>query len=421
MNILLLGSGGREDALAWRLRQSPSCGDLIAAPGNPGIARWAECVGADPSDPLAVTELAKSRSIDLIVIGPEAPLVAGVGDALRQAGFKVFGPNAAAAQLEGSKGFTKDLCQANGIPTAAYVRVETEAEAHDALGRFSIPVVIKADGLAAGKGVTVAMSRDEAEAAIAAAGDGPMVIEEFLEGEEASLFALVDGEKAVPLASAQDHKRVGEGDTGPNTGGMGAYAPAPVLTPELEARAMDEIVVPTARAVAQAGTPFSGVLYAGLMLTAEGPKLIEYNVRFGDPECEAIMPLIEGDFAELLMAVASGRLGEVEPPSLAPRHAVTVIVAARGYPGAPVSGGGIAAIDAAEQVEGVTVFHAGTALSDGALVAKGGRVLAVTATAESFANARALAYRAVDQIEFADGFHRRDIGWRELNRSEAQR
>ena len=256
-----------------------------------------------------MVELARSREIELVVIGPEAPLVAGVGDALRAAGFAVFGPNAAAAQLEGSKGFTKDLCAANGIPTARYERVETEAEARAALHRFSIPVVIKADGLAAGKGVTVATSRAEAEAAIAAAGDGPLVIEEFLEGEEASLFALVDGETAVALASAQDHKRVGEGDTGPNTGGMGAYSPAPVLTPELEQRAMDEIILPTARAMADAGTPFSGVLYAGLMLTAEGPKLIEYNARFGDPECEAIMPRIEGDFAELLMAVASGRLG----------------------------------------------------------------------------------------------------------------
>jgi phosphoribosylamine--glycine ligase len=419
MNILLLGSGGREDALAWRLRQSPSCADLVAAPGNPGIARWAECVPLDPSDAGSVIALAINRSIDLVVVGPEAPLVAGLGDALRRAGFKVFGPNAAAAQLEGSKGFTKDLCQANGIPTADYVRVETEAEAREALGRFPIPVVIKADGLAAGKGVTVAVSRDEAEAAIAAAGDGPMVIEEFLEGEEASLFALVDGATAVPLASAQDHKRVGEGDTGPNTGGMGAYAPAPVLTADLQARAMDEIVAPTARALAGAGTPFSGILYAGLMLTAQGPKLIEYNVRFGDPECEAIMPLIEGDFAELLMAVASGRLAEVEVPSLAPKHAVTVIVAARGYPGTPASGGGIGAIEAAEQVEGVTVFHAGTAVDDGALVARGGRVLAVTAIADSFANARARAYRGVDQIEFADGFHRRDIGWRELERSGA--
>jgi len=418
MNILLLGSGGREDALAWRLRQSPSCDKLLAGPGNPGIARWAEIVAVDPCDPGAVVEFAKRRGIDLVVIGPEAPLVAGVADALRRAEIAVFGPSAIAAQLEGSKGFTKDLCRANGIPTADYVRTERAADARAALDGFSIPVVIKADGLAAGKGVTVAMSRAEAEAAIDTNGDAPLVIEEFLEGEEASLFALVDGETAVPLASAQDHKRVGEGDTGPNTGGMGAYAPAAVLTSELQARAMEEIVEPTARALAMAGTPFSGVLYAGLMLTADGPKLIEYNVRFGDPECEAIMPLIDGDFAELLHAVATGRLEEVEP-RLTGKHAVTVIVAARGYPGTPASGGLIREIEAAEQVEGVTVFHAGTALGAEGLIAKGGRVLAVTAVADTFANARARAYRAVDQIDFADGFHRSDIGWRQLARENA--
>ena len=414
-----MGSGGREDALAWRLRQSPSCGKLLAGPGNPGIARWADCVAVDPCDPKAVVELARSNDIDLVVVGPEAPLVAGVADALRAAGIVVFGPNAAAAQLEGSKGFTKDLCRANRIPTADYVRVDRASDAHGALRRFGAPVVIKADGLAAGKGVTVAMTIAEAEAAIDAAGDGPMVIEEFLLGEEASLFALVDGATAVPLASAQDHKRVGEGDTGPNTGGMGAYAPAPVLTPELEERAMEAIVRPTARALADAGTPFSGVLYAGLMLTSSGPKLIEYNVRFGDPECEAIMPLIEGDFAELLNAVAAGRLSEIAPPKLSLEHAMTVIVAAQGYPGTPASGGVIREIEAAERVEGVTVFHAGTARGDQGLVAKGGRVLAVTAIADTFANARARAYRAVDQIDFADGFCRRDIGWRELSRESA--
>jgi phosphoribosylamine---glycine ligase len=418
LNILLLGSGGREDALAWRLRQSPSCEALVAAPGNPGIARWAECVALDPCDGQAVVALASERSIDLVVIGPEAPLVAGVADCLRGAEFAVFGPNAAAAKLEGSKGFTKDLCEANGIPTARYVRTQSAAEAMAALDDFGIPVVIKADGLAAGKGVTVATTRAEAEEAIAAAGDCPLVIEEYLEGEEASLFALVDGATALLFATAQDHKRVGEGDTGPNTGGMGAYSPAPVLTAELERRTMDEIVRPTARALAQAGTPFSGILYAGLMLTSAGPKLIEYNVRFGDPECEAIMPRVEGDFAELLLAVASGRIIEVEP-RLSDQFAVTVIVAARGYPATPVSGGLIRELEAAEQVEGVAVFHAGTARSELGLVAKGGRVLAVTATADTFANARARAYRAVDQIDFADGFHRRDIGWREVGRETA--
>lgn len=415
MNILLLGSGGREDALAWRLRQSPSCDALIVAPGNPGIARWADCVAIDPCDPDAVVSLAQERAIDLIVVGPEAPLVAGVADAARAAGIDTFGPSAAAAQLEGSKGFTKDLCTRAGIPTAAYLRIETEVEAMAALDRFSIPVVIKADGLAAGKGVTVAMSRDEAEAAIRAAGDGPMVIEEFLEGEEASLFALVDGPSAIALASAQDHKRVGEGDTGPNTGGMGAYSPAPILTVELEARAMREIVEPTARAMAEAGTPFSGVLFAGLMLTGEGPKLIEYNVRFGDPECEAIMPRIEGDFAELLHAVATG--ASFATPRLSNETTMTVVVAANGYPGTPVKGGAIGNLDAAEAVPGVTVFHAGTAHRDGKLVANGGRVLAVTARGASLGEARERAYRAIDEIVFDDGFHRRDIGWRELERA----
>jgi len=366
-----------------------------------------------------VVDFARRHPIDLVVIGPGAPLVAGVADALRAAGIPVFGPDAAAAQLEGSKGFTKDLCRANAIPTADYLRADNAADAHAALERFSIPVVIKADGLAAGKGVTVAMTRAEAQAAIDAIGNAPLVIEEFLSGEEASLFALVDGETAVPLASAQDHKRVGEGDTGPNTGGMGAYAPAPVLTPDLQARAMDEIVRPTVRALAVAGTPFSGVLYAGLMLTATGPKLIEYNVRFGDPECEAIMPLIDGDFAELLLAVATGKLAETDPPKLKDEHSMTIIVAARGYPSTPASGGSIRQVETAEQVPGVTVFHAGTAIADGTLTAKGGRVLAVTAVADSFATARARAYRAVDQIDFADGFFRRDIGWRELERENA--
>ena len=396
------------------MKQSPSCEALIAAPGNPGIARWADCVAIDPCDPDTVVSLAKDRGVDLIIVGPEAPLVAGVADAARAAGITTFGPSAAAAQLEGSKGFTKDLCARAGIPTADYVRVETEAEALAALDRFTIPVVIKADGLAAGKGVTVAMSRAEADAAIRTAGDGPMVIEEFLEGEEASLFALVDGARAIALASAQDHKRVGEGDTGPNTGGMGAYSPAPVLTPELEARAMREIVEPTARAMAEAGMPFNGVLYAGLMLTADGPKLIEYNVRFGDPECEAIMPRIEGDFAVLLHNVATG--SDFTAPSLSDETTMTVIMAAKGYPGTPAKGGAIE-LGSAESIPGVTVFQAGTALADGQLVASGGRVLAVTARGRSLGEARVRAYQAVDAIDFADGFCRRDIGWRELERA----
>lgn len=413
MNVLLLGSGGREDALAWRLRQSPSCGKLIAAPGNPGIARWADCVTIDPCDPAAVVALAKSETIDLIVVGPEAPLVAGVADAARAAGIAVFGPSAAAAQLEGSKGFTKDLCARHGIPTAAYVRTERMDEALLALDRFAIPVVVKADGLAAGKGVTVAMTRAEAEAAIRAAGDGPLVIEEFMEGEEASLFALSDGINVVALASAQDHKRVGEGDTGPNTGGMGAYSPAPILPPALEARAMAEIVAPTVAALAEEGTPFVGVLFAGLMLTPEGPKLVEYNARFGDPECEAIMLRIEGDFAALLMAVATR--APFVAPSLSADAVMTVILAAEGYPGSPRKGCPIAGIAEAE-ADGAIVFQAGTTLEGNRLVASGGRVLAVTARGPTLADARARAYEAVDRIDFADGFCRRDIGWRELER-----
>ncbi len=390
----------------------------MAAPGNPGLARWAECVVIDPCDRAAVVALARSVSADLVVVGPEAPLVAGVADALREAGFAVFGPSAAAAQLEGSKGFTKDLCARAGIPTADYARTENVADALAALDRFPTPVVIKADGLAAGKGVTIAASRGDAEAAIRAAGDVPLVIEEYMEGEEASLFALVDGKRACALASAQDHKRVGDGDTGPNTGGMGAYSPAPVLTPGLEARAMAEIVEPTAKAMAAAGTPFSGILYAGLMLTGEGPKLVEYNVRFGDPECEAIMPRIQGDLAALLHAVATG--AEFATPSLSANTAVTVILAANGYPENPVRGGAIAGIEDAESGPGVTVFHAGTARRDGRLAAEGGRVLAVTAVGANLAEARERAYQAVDRIDFADGFCRRDIGWRELERLETQ-
>jgi len=413
-----LGSGGREDALGWRLRQSPSCDTLIAAPGNPGIARWAGCVAIDPCDPRAVVDLARRAAIDLVVVGPEAPLVAGVGDALRAAGIAVFGPNAAAARLEGSKGFTKDLCRDHGIPTAAYVRAERMDDALAALDRFTIPVVIKADGLAAGKGVTVAMSRAEAEAAINAAGNGPLVIEEFLAGEEASLFALVDGATAVPFASAQDHKRVGEGDTGLNTGGMGAYAPAPVLTAELQSRAMDEIVRPTARALAEAGTPFSGVLYAGLMLTADGPRLVEYNCRFGDPECQVLMMRLESDLGEYLLACADYSLGTLRPPKFSDERALTVVMAAKGYPGTPEKGGEIAGLERAE-AGGAKVFHAGTALADGHLVASGGRVLNVTARGGSVAEAQRQAYAAVDTLDFPTGFCRRDIGWREIEREAA--
>ncbi|OHT22119.1 Phosphoribosylamine--glycine ligase [Sphingomonas haloaromaticamans] len=418
----MLGSGGREHALAWTLAQSPKLTKLYAAPGNPGIAEHAELVPIDPAHPHAVLAFARDMDIGLVVIGPEAPLVAGVGDLLRENGVLVFGPDAAAAQLEGSKGFTKDLCARENIPTAAYARFTDADAARAGLARFGLPVVIKADGLAAGKGVVIAEDAAAAEAAIADMFDGgfgeagaEVVMEEFLTGEEASFFALTDGKAVVPFGSAQDHKRVGEGDTGPNTGGMGAYSPARVLTPALEARAMAEIVEPTVRAMAAAGTPYSGVLYAGLMLTAEGPKLIEYNARFGDPECQVLMMRLEGDLLELMLRVAEGRLGETAPPRLSDAVALTVVMAANGYPGTPEKGGAIEGIDAAE-AGGAKVFHAGTAIRDGGIVANGGRVLNVTATGRTVAEAQAAAYRAVDAIRFPTGFCRRDIGWREVAR-----
>ncbi|MGJ3647956.1 phosphoribosylamine--glycine ligase [Sphingomonas sp. GlSt437] len=417
MNVLLVGSGGREHALAWKLAQSPRLGTFHAAPGNPGIARHARLASLDVTDHAAVVAFCADHAIGLVVIGPEAPLVAGLADDLRAAGIAVFGPSAAAAQLEGSKGFTKDLCARAVIPTAGYERVASLDAARAALARFGAPVVVKADGLAAGKGVTVAMTMAEAEAAIDAifAGPGAAVIEEFLEGEEASLFVLTDGTAIMTCGSAQDHKRVGEGDTGPNTGGMGAYSPARVLTPELEARAIEEIVKPTVAAMAAAGTPFAGVLYAGLMLTADGPKLIEYNARFGDPECQVLMARLESDLLDIMLAVAEGRLGEQPAARFADDVALTVVMAAKGYPGTPQTGGAIAGIDAAEAT-GAIVFQAGTALKDGALIASGGRVLAVTARGATVAQAQGAAYRAVDAIDFPTGFYRRDIGWREVAR-----
>ena len=422
MNVLLLGSGGREHALAWKLAQSPRLGKLYAAPGNPGIEEHADLVALDAADHGAVIAFARDRAIGLVVIGPEAPLVEGLADSLRAAGIAVFGPGAAAARLEGSKGFTKDLCARENIPTAAYGRFVDAAAARAALEGFGLPVVIKADGLAAGKGVVIAGSRAEAEAAIddmfgggfGAAG-AEVVIEEFLTGEEVSLFALTDGATVLGLGTAQDHKRVGEGDTGSNTGGMGAYSPAPVLTPELEARAMREIVEPTVRAMAAAGTPYSGVLYAGLMLTADGPKLIEYNARFGDPECQVLMPRLEEDLLELLLATAEGRLAGRARPRMSDKTALTVVMAAKGYPGTPEKGGAISGVEAAE-AGGAKVFHAGTAIGPDGLTANGGRVLNVTGLGATIAEAQAAAYRAVDRIDFRSGFCRRDIGWRELAR-----
>ncbi|WP_093333509.1 phosphoribosylamine--glycine ligase [Sphingomonas rubra] len=423
MNVLLIGAGGREHALAWKLAQSPTLDTLYAAPGNPGIAAHATIAGVDAADHARVVGFARAHDIGLVVIGPEAPLVDGLADALRAAGVPVFGPSAAAARLEGSKGFTKDLCRRAGIPTAGYVRVSSREEADAALaGTFGLPVVIKADGLAAGKGVTVAFTRDEAVAALDALfaePGGEAVIEEFLDGEEASLFVLTDGTDLAVFGSAQDHKRVGEADTGANTGGMGAYSPARVLTPELERRAVEEIVRPTIDAMRAEGTPFVGVLYAGLMLTATGPKLIEYNARFGDPETQVLMLRFEGDLAATMLATATGRLGDLPAPAFSDDPALTVVVAARGYPGTPVPGGAVRGIDAAEAT-GAVVFQAGTRRDGDALVAAGGRVLAVTARGASVAAAQAAAYAGVDALDYADGFHRRDIGWREVAREAAK-
>jgi len=408
--------------LAWKLAQSPSLGKFYATPGNPGIAQHADLVELDITDHGEVILFCGEKDIDLVVVGPEAPLVDGLAESLRTADIFVFGPDKAAAQLEGSKGFTKDLCARAAIPTAAYVRATSAADALAALDGFAIPVVIKADGLAAGKGVIIAETREEAEAAINDMFGGSfgeagaeVVIEEFLTGEEASFFAITDGVHVLPFGTAQDHKRVGDGDVGPNTGGMGAYSPAPVLTRALQQQVMDAIIQPTVDTLAADGTPYSGVLFAGLMLTGSGPQLIEYNARFGDPECQVLMMRLESDLAELMMATARGDLAQTSAPVFAPETALTVVMAARGYPGAPEKGGQIRNLARAER-EGAKIFHAGTAEVDGALVASGGRVLNVTALGASATEAQATAYAAVDQIDFESGFCRRDIGWREVAR-----
>jgi phosphoribosylamine--glycine ligase len=420
MNVLLIGSGGREHALAWKLSASPLLTKLYAAPGNPGIAKEAECVPLNVDDHPAVVEFCQEKSIDLVVVGPEAPLVAGLSDALRAAGTKVFGPTQAAAQLEGSKGFTKDLCARFGIPTGAYGRFGSADEAKAYAREKGAPIVVKADGLAAGKGVTVAMTLDEALGAIDACFEGAfggagaeVVVEEFLDGEEASFFCLCDGITALPFGSAQDHKRVGDGDTGPNTGGMGAYSPAPVMSPEMTERVMREIVAPTMRGMAELGMPFAGVLFAGLMIGKDGPKLIEYNVRFGDPECQVLMMRLKDDLLVLLNAAADGQLSHMSA-RWRDEAALTVVMAAKGYPGTPEKGSVIRGLDGLG--EGVEVFHAGTAEKGGALVANGGRVLAVTATGKTVSEAQRRAYAAVDRIDWPGGFCRRDIGWRAVQR-----
>ena len=400
-----------------------SRGTLFAAPGNPGIAAYAECVELAVTDHAAVLAFCEAQRIGLVVIGPEAPLVDGLADSLRGVGVPVFGPGRLAAQLEGSKGFTKDLCARAYIPTGGYERVASEESGLAAVRRFGAPVVIKADGLAAGKGVTVAMDLATAEAAIREIFEGRFgtagaeaVVEEFLDGEEASFFALTDGATIVPFASAQDHKRVGDGDTGPNTGGMGAYSPARVLTPALQAEAMTRIIAPTVKTLADEGMPYSGVLFLGLMLTAKGPQLIEYNCRFGDPECQVMLLRLESDLGELLLACAENRLGTIEPPRFSDDTALTVVMAGAGYPGEPKKGGRIDGIAAAE-AGGAMVFHAGTLLGpDGAVRANGGRVLNVTALGDTVSAAQSAAYAAVDQLAAPDLFCRRDIGWREVAR-----
>ncbi len=407
MNILVIGGGGREHALCWKLAQSRHTGRLFAAPGNAGIATIAECARLDTGDQAAVIGFARANAVELVVIGPEVPLVAGLADALRAAGIRTFGPSAAAAQLESSKGFTKDLCARAGIPTAGYARFDSAADAAGYVAAQPLPLVVKADGLAAGKGVVIAATRAEATAALAGM-PGPVVIEACLTGPEVSFFVLCDGRTALPLASAQDHKRAFDGDSGPNTGGMGAYSPAAIFTPALQAEVMARIIAPTLAAMVAAGTPFTGVLYAGLMLTASGPQLIEYNVRFGDPECQALMLRLESDLVELLVAACDGTLGEVRPV-WRDEAVVVVVMAANGYPAAVERGSVIRGIDAAA-ASGATVFHAGTARDvAGELVADGGRVLGIAALGCTVAAARAAAYAGVGEIDWTGGFYRTDI------------
>ncbi|MSO75839.1 MAG: phosphoribosylamine--glycine ligase [Alphaproteobacteria bacterium] len=416
MRVLVVGSGGREHALCWAIGASPLCTALFAAPGNAGIAREATLVPIEADDLDGLVAFARRERIDFVVVGPEAPLVAGLADQLRAAGIKTFGPSAAAARLEGSKAFTKDICDRYGIPTAGYRRFSDHGEAVAHVRAQGAPIVVKADGLTAGKGVTVAMTERDALAAIdeallggrfGAAGT-ELVIEDYLEGEEVSFFALVDGKTILPLAAAQDHKRVGDGDTGPNTGGMGAYSPTPAMTPALEQEVMARIVEPIVRAMAAEGSPFTGVLYAGLMLTKTGPQLVEINVRFGDPECQVLMARLRSDPLPAFIAAADGVLDRFDL-RWSPEAALTVVMASKGYPGAYGKGSAIAGLDRAAAVPGVTIFHAATKAEAGRVLAVGGRVLGVTALGADIAEARARAYAAVDLIDWPAGFCRRDI------------
>ncbi|WP_375785268.1 phosphoribosylamine--glycine ligase [Bradyrhizobium sp. Pha-3] len=424
MNILLLGSGGREHALAWKIAASPLVNKLWCAPGNAGIAREAECVALDVADHAAVIEFCRRNAVDLVVVGPETPLAAGIVDDLAAAGIKAFGPSKQAAQLEGSKGFTKDLCSEFDIPTGAYRRFDNAKDAVAYVRAQGAPIVVKADGLAAGKGVVVAQTLLEAEAAVAMMFEGAfgsagaeVVIEEFLSGREISFFALCDGETAIPLASAQDHKRVFDHDKGPNTGGMGAYSPTPFVTPEVHDQIMAHIILPTVAGMKSRGTPFKGVLYAGVMLTAQGPKLFEYNVRFGDPECQVLMLRMMSDIVPALLAACDGQLKNFDLRWF-PDPALTVVMAAKGYPGDYIKGTRIDGLDDAAKVEGVEIFHAGTVAKDGAILANGGRVLNVCAMGKTVTEARDRAYQAVDRIRWPEGFCRRDIAWQAVEQEK---
>ena len=426
MNVLLIGSGGREHALAYKISSSPLLGKLFCAPGNPGTLTLGDNIELDVKNHKAVVEFCKKNTVELVVIGPEAPLVDGLADSLRDNGLLVVGPSKLAARLEGSKGFTKDLCAKYNIPTGAYQRFKNANEAKDYIRKKGAPIVIKADGLAAGKGVTVALTIGEALDAVDACFDGAfgkagieIVVEEFLEGEEASFFCLCDGKTAIPFGSAQDHKRVGDGDKGANTGGMGAYSPAPVMTEDMTKRVMNEIVEPTIRGMADLGCPFSGVLFVGLMITKKGPELIEFNVRFGDPECQVLMMRLKSDLLPVLSSVAKGHLEDVEL-NWTTDKALTVVMAAKGYPEAPQRGSIISGIEKADKLPDVKVFHAGTALKDGKVIANGGRVLNVTATGKTVKEAQQKAYQAIKLIDWPEGFYRHDIGWRAIEREESK-
>jgi phosphoribosylamine--glycine ligase len=427
MRILVVGGGGREHALCWAIAPSPLCDKLWCAPGNAGIAEEAECVDIAADDVAALVDFATTNRVDFVVVGPEAPLVAGLVDELASIGIKAFGPSAMAARLEGSKGYMKDLCARHGIPTAAYGRFSDAAAARAYVREIGAPIVVKADGLAAGKGVTIARTLGEAIAAIDEAMEGgafgaagaELVIEEFLEGEELSFFVIVDGDHALPLAGAQDHKAVGDGDTGPNTGGMGAYSPAPTLTPELQAMVMETIIRPTVDGMAAEGSPYKGVLYAGLMLTATGPKLLEYNVRFGDPECQVLAMRLKSDLLPALVAACDGQLAHLDLRWF-DAAALTVVMAANGYPGAYQKNSEIRGLDALSDMEDVKVFHAGTRRDGDRLLATGGRVLNVTALGASIGEAQMRAYAAVDRIDWPGGFCRRDIGWRAVAREQVR-